>query len=99
MKPLIILLQATNAETPKLIEKTKPLDFENLYTLGINWLMLNGPRILIAIAVFFVGQWIIRFFRKWLQKSMFKRNVQSSVKPFLESLIIAAIQIFLFIVV
>jgi hypothetical protein len=75
------------------------MDFEGVYNLGINWLMLNGPKILIAVAVFFIGQWIIRFCRKWLRKALFKKNIQSSVKPFVESLIVATIQVFLFIVV
>jgi small conductance mechanosensitive channel len=97
MDMLFALLQAK--ETPKLIEKTEPIGFEDLYTNAVNWMMVNGPRILIALVVFFVAQWIIKFFRRWLHKIMFRREMHSSVKSFMESLIIAAIQILLFILV
>jgi len=99
MKTLIALLQN---ETPKLIQKTEPvgrLDFNELYTIIVNWLMLNGPRILIALVVFFVGQGVIRLFRKWLHKVLFRKDVESSVRPFIESLVIAVIQILFFIFV
>lgn len=98
MKAFIALLQ----DSPKLIQKTEPvgrLDFGELYNIIINWLMLNGPRIIIALLVFFVGQWIIRLFRKWIHKLLFRKNVESSVKPFIESLIIVVIQVVFFIFV
>ena len=98
MKTLFALLQ----ETPKLIQKSEPIrrmDFSELYNMMVNWFMVNGPRILIALVVFFVGQWLIKLFRKWLHKVMFRKNVESSVKPFLESLCVAAIQIIFFIFV
>lgn len=100
MKTLLALLQDKGA--PKLIEKTEPIrrmDFEELYNMAVNWLMVNGPRILIAILVFFIGQWIIRLFRKWLHKVLFRKDVHGSVRPFLESMIIAVIQILFFIFV
>lgn len=99
MNTLLAFLQN---ETPKLIQKTEPVGrirFGELYTIIVNWLMLNGPRILIALAVFFIGQWVIRMFRKWLHKALFRKKVEGSVRPFLESLIIAIIQILFFIFV
>lgn len=100
MKTLLAILQ--DKEGPKLIQKTEPIgrmDFGELYNMVVNWLMVNGPRILIAIVVFFVGQWVIRLFRKWLHKVLFRKDVESSVRPFIESLIIAVIQIVFFIFV
>lgn len=100
MKTLLAILQ--DKEGPKLIQKTEPIkrmSFDELYNMTVNWLMVNGPRILIALVIWLVGQWLIRLFRKWLHKVMFRKNVESSVKPFLESLCIAAIQIVLFIFV
>jgi small conductance mechanosensitive channel len=89
-------------EGPKFIQKTEPIgrmDFGELYNMAINWLMVNGPRILIALIVFLVGQWLIKLFRKWLHKVLFRKDVESSVRPFIESLIIAVIQIVFFIFV
>jgi small conductance mechanosensitive channel len=97
MNYAILLFQTK--DTPKLIEKTEPMDFHGLYDVVVTWLMLNGPRILIAILVFFVGQWLIKLFRKWLQKILFHKDVHSSVKPFVESLIVVVVQILFFILV
>lgn len=85
-----------------MIQKTEPIgrmDFGELYNLAVNWLMVNGPRIIIAIVIFLVGQWLIRLFRKWLHKLLFRKNVDSSVKPFIESLAIAVVQVVFFIFV
>lgn len=100
MKTLLALLQ--DKDGSKLIQKTEPIgrmDFNELYNMFVNWLMVNGPRILIALVIFFVGQWVIRLFRKWLHKVLFRKDVESSVRPFIESLIIAVIQIVFFIFV
>jgi small conductance mechanosensitive channel len=86
-------LQATQSAN---IQK---LDFDNLVTLVGNWLVLNGPRILIAFAVLLIGRWIIRIFKNWLAKFFFKREMHESVKPFIESLITVSIQALLLIAI
>jgi len=92
-----ILLQTP--QTVKVIEPTEPMDFNDLYHVITNWLLLNGPRVLIAVVVFFIGQWLIKFCRKWLQNIPFIRNVHSSVKPFVEGVIVLIAQVLLFIFV
>lgn len=75
------------------------LDLENLYTIASNWLLLNGPRILLAIIVLLVGRWIIQVFKKWLTNILFRRNIHGSIKPFIESLITVSIQALLLVVI
>ena len=94
----LLLLQQTPA-TARVIETTEPLNFNDLYNIVVNWLLLNGPRIIIAIVVFMVGQWLIKLFRRWLQNILTRKKVYSSVRPFLSSVLDVVAQIFLFIVV
>jgi len=96
---MTLLLLFQNQQPARLIERTDPLSFHELYTIVVNWVMLNGPRIVIAIVVFIIGQWILRLFRGWIQKLMYRKDVHSSAKPFIESLINVAIQILLFVFV
>ncbi len=94
----LLLLQQTPAAA-KVIETTEPLDFNDLYNIVVNWLLLNGPRILIAIVVFMIGQWLIKLFRRWLQNILTRKRVYTSVRPFLSSMLDVVAQILLFIVV
>lgn len=74
-------------------------NLEHLYDVALQWLETHGPSIIVAILVFFIGQWLIRVFRKWLHTSMDKRDVAHSMRPFLQSLVITAMQILLLIVI
>ena len=94
----LLFLQQTPA-TAKVIEPTEPLDFNDLYIIIINWLLLHGPRIIIAIVFFMTGQWLIKLFRRWLQNILIRKKVYSSVRPFLSSMLDVVAQILLFIVV
>ena len=77
----------------------KDYDLKHFSELGIQWLETHGPSIIIALIIFFVGQWAIRLFRKWLHQSMDKRDVAHSMRPFLQSLVITTLQILLLLVV
>lgn len=72
---------------------------DRFYKYVIQWLELHGPSIIMALIVFFLGLWFIRIIRKWLQRSMERRQVSSSFRPFLQSLIITALQVLLIILV
>src|SRR5262245_29501144 len=96
MNYLVHLVQ--EKEAPKLIEKIEPMSLDSLYALVINWLILNGPKIIIALFIFFIGRWIIRLCRKWFRNAMNKRSVHNTAKPFIESLVVVALQVILFII-
>jgi small conductance mechanosensitive channel len=71
------------------------MDFQKLYTRGIDWLLLYGPKILLAIIVFFVGLWLIRILKKVIYKALARRIAHSSLVPFVVSLSITAFHILL----
>ena len=97
MTYLFLFLQTP--EAAKVTDKPEALDFVDLYNIVVNWLLLNGPRILIALVVFLIGQWLIKVSRGWFQKIVAKKRVYSSVRPFLLSMVDVLVQIILFIVV
>ena len=51
-----------------------------------DWVASYGPRILISIVVFLVGQWIIRLLSKGLRKILTARHVNPTLRPFLHNL-------------
>lgn len=56
-----------------------------------------GPRIIVAAMLLFIGIWIIRLLKRWLNGHMQKREFDSSLQPFLISLFVTALQILLLI--
>jgi small conductance mechanosensitive channel len=97
MKHPFLLLQ--QADAAKLVQTTEPLHFEDLYNIIANWLLLNGPRILIALVVFIIGQWLLKLFRRWLQGIFRRKKIYTSIRPFLSSFVDVVAQALLFIVV
>jgi small conductance mechanosensitive channel len=75
------------------------IDYDNLYAEAIHWMETNGPRIIIAAIVFVVGQGLIRLLKKWLGSFMNKKDLHSSIKPFLQSLIVVILQILLLLII
>jgi small conductance mechanosensitive channel len=53
-----------------------------LVTIGVDY----GPKLIGAIVVWIIGAWIIKRFSKVLAKSLEKRKMDESLKPFLRSL-------------
>ena len=45
----------------------KVVDF---YDKFYNWVITKGPSILLAIVIIFVGFWLIRVFKRWMQGKM-----------------------------
>jgi small conductance mechanosensitive channel len=69
------------------------------YDKAYDWMIVYGPRLIIALIVFLAGQWFIRFIKKRSTHSMHKRNVDPTLKPFLRSLIYASLQVLLVLLV
>lgn len=68
------------------------INTQELYQKASDWIINNGPRILFALIILVAGFWMIKMFKKWLSNSLRKRDVHSSLAPFIQSLIITALQ-------
>jgi small conductance mechanosensitive channel len=75
------------------------MDVQKLYTRAYDWVLIFGPRIIIAIIVFFVGLWLIRTFGKWIRKRLAKRFTASTLAPFVVSLCVTGLHILLVLLV
>lgn len=71
------------------------MDIEKLYAKAQNWILTFGPRLIIAILLFIIGQWIIKLISKKLRKNMHRRQFDSSLQPFFASLVITVLQVLL----
>lgn len=71
------------------------MNLANLYDKGFNWLITYGPRIVLAIVVFALGQWLLKMVRKWVTNALHKKKLDASLKPFLSSLLITVCQVLL----
>lgn len=55
-----------------------------------------GPRVLLAIVVLIVGSWLVKRLTKAVERSLEKRKVEHSLKPFLKGLIGALLRTMLY---
>lgn len=70
----------------------KSADF---YTKIYDWFILNGPNLLFAIVILVVGLWLIKLLSKWLTNRMHHKEIDSSLRPFLMSLLVTTLRILL----
>jgi small conductance mechanosensitive channel len=71
------------------------MDAATIYNKIVNWLLFAGPRILVAVVVFFVGQWFIRLMHKWTHRGLQKKRFAPSLRPFLLNLVFTSMQVLL----
>ena len=69
------------------------MDLEKFYDKVYTWLLTVGPKILIGLFLLFIGFWLIRMFKGWLNRRMIRKDIHSSVRPFMVSLIITILQV------
>jgi small conductance mechanosensitive channel len=60
-----------------------------------NWAISFGPKLLIAIVLFFVGEWIIKLLNKALLKILSGKRFNNTLKPFIQNLVNVALQVLL----
>lgn len=60
-----------------------------------DWIATYGPRILIALAVFFIGQWLIRMLNRALKRILLSQNFNPTLRPFLQNLFKVLLQVLL----
>jgi len=71
------------------------MNWEKFYDKAYDFIILNGPRFLTGLILLFIGTWIIRLVKTWLIAGMKRRELDPSLQPFLQSLIIISLQVFL----
>lgn len=62
---------------------------DKMYGLLIQW----GPKVIGAILVLIVGFWLVKFITKSIGKTMEKRKIDASLRPFLKALINTTLKI------
>lgn len=75
------------------------MNVDKLYDKAIDWVITEGPRILVGIAVFVVGQWLIRFLKHRSRGYMERKNIDASLQLFFRSLFYVALQVLLILIV
>ncbi|MCF3107614.1 mechanosensitive ion channel family protein [Niabella sp. CC-SYL272] len=63
------------------------------------WMIKHGPAVLLALVVLLLGLWLIRLFSAYLSRVMQKRQVDRSLKPFLQSMVILLLRVLLLLAV
>lgn len=71
------------------------MDWDKFYDKAYDFILINGPKFLTAIILLFAGLWLIKLVRRILITGMQKRELDPSLQPFLQSIIIISLQIFL----
>lgn len=71
------------------------MDWDKFYTQAYDWILTVGPKILFGSLVVFLGLWVIRILKKWLNLRLLRKDVSSSVRPFLVNLSIITLQVLL----
>lgn len=74
------------------------IDWQDIYNRVYEWIVQNGPGILLAVAVFTAGIFLIRIVNRWIKKGMERRRVNPSIRYFLQNLIAIILQVFLVII-
>ena len=69
------------------------MNLAKFYEKAYDWILRVGPRILLAIAIFIAAQLLIRLLKRWLRRFMTKKEFDSSLEPFLMSLLFSILQV------
>lgn len=66
---------------------------------AINWLWKALPNLILAILIFIIGLWLIKFINRMVRKFFLKHDYDPSLETFLQSLISMGLKIMLFVLV
>ena len=62
------------------------------YDRAFSWVLTYGPRLMLAIIIFIIGQWLLRILNRWIARMMVNREFSPSVRTFLRNLISVVLQ-------
>ena len=71
------------------------MNWTKFYNQAYTWILVVGPKIILGIILLFVGLWLIKYLKKWLNRHLLHKDITSSVRPFLVNLITISLQILL----
>src|SRR5947209_21463 len=71
------------------------MNISKFYATAYAWLLAEGPKILAGLIIFFIGLWLIKILKRWLNHHFLKREVASSVRPFFVNLVVITFQVLL----
>ena len=57
-----------------------------------DWLLSFGPRIILALVIFFLGQWFIKMINRWFKKMLSGKRFDVTLRPFLQNLFATLLQ-------
>lgn len=75
------------------------MELEKFYDKAFDWILRNGPGIILAIIILLIGLWLIKLVKRGITRSMDRRKFDPSLQPFIQSLIIISLQIMLMLIV
>lgn len=70
---------------------------EKFYDRAFDWILVFGPRIIIAILLLIIGLWIIKILNRWLKKLLSGKNVDPSLRSFFLNLFVIGLKLLLFV--
>jgi len=71
------------------------MNLEKFYDKAYTWILTSGPKLIIAILIFLLGQWLIKLLKRIVRGHMARKQFDSSLQPFLMSLLFTILQILL----
>jgi small conductance mechanosensitive channel len=71
------------------------MNWNKFYDKAYDFILLNGPKVLSALVILLIGLWLIKFIRRILVAGMHRRELDPSLQPFLQSIIIISLQVLL----
>src|ERR1700748_802453 len=70
-----------------------PMNLSKFYDKAYDWILREGPKVIVAVIVFIACQLLIRMLKKVVRKGMHKRQFDTSLQPFLISLLFTILQV------
>ena len=75
------------------------MNIEQLYARVYNWLLNTGPKVLAAVVILIIGQWLVRQARRLTARAMERKNFSPSLRPFFLNFMYAVLQVLLILAV
>jgi len=97
--PLLVPDSVQKANLTQTIEKVMNLDIREFFMGMMGDLVWIGLKILLALAIYFIGRWIVRRIVRLLDAAFTRRNVDVSLRSFLRNTIRVIFMLLLILVV
>jgi small conductance mechanosensitive channel len=68
---------------------------QKFYDQAFNWLITYGPKIIVAIIVLFIGQWLLRIVNRFFRIFLNNKNFDPSIRSFLVNILGVVLQVLL----